>query len=71
MPDSSSDKQGSDKFLNQAISKMFTDIEIQTIQRRHFNEKLGSELVRRCMSEEVSNIDNVIFKKFVLLHTIY
>jgi hypothetical protein len=63
MPDSLNERNSSAKFLNQAIAKSFNDSEIQLIQRRHFNEKLGAELVRRYISIEVSNIDNSAYKK--------
>jgi hypothetical protein len=70
VPESSSDKGGSESILNEVVSKYFNNAEIQIIQRHHYNEKLGVELIRRYMSEEVSNIDSIVLKKCVFSYII-
>ncbi|KAI6238704.1 hypothetical protein M3Y99_00651800 [Aphelenchoides fujianensis] len=63
MPDHMHDKHGAGRFLNESISKLFDDCEIQLVSKKHFNETAGVNAVKQYMAAEASNIDHTVFKK--------
>lgn len=66
LPDFAHDFNGSAKVLNDAVVEMLPGVEVQLVQRRHFDEEKGAELVRSLVVDAASNLSINTFKKYVL-----
>lgn len=63
MPDSSSERLGSGRYLHEAVTKIFGSCDVHLLQRRHFNETAGIEVLKQYAADEVSNLDQSVYKK--------
>ena len=63
MPDYTSDKLSHGRYLNEAVSKIFGGCDVHLLQRRHFNESAGIEVLKQYAANEVSNLDQTVYKK--------
>ncbi|KAI6212303.1 hypothetical protein M3Y94_00004900 [Aphelenchoides besseyi] len=71
MPDHMNDRQGSGRFFNESIAKIFDDIEIQLLPKRAFNETAGIDTMKKLAASESSNLDSTTYKKRFAMSAAY
>ncbi|KAI6185258.1 hypothetical protein M3Y98_00003300 [Aphelenchoides besseyi] len=71
MPDHMNDRQGTGRFFNESIAKIFDDVEIQLLPKRAFNENAGIETMKKLAASESSNLDPTTYKKRFAMSAAY
>ena len=62
-PEFPADRNSSAKLLYELIRAVCPNAEVNTVQRRHFSDARGSEMVQQLALPECSHVDSAILKK--------